>query len=71
MRSRSALTLILGLMFSLIACTSKPPATDTTASDSNNPGGVMAPNNSPTGASKPAAEPLVIPAGTTLTVRLG
>jgi hypothetical protein len=71
MRSRSALTLILCLMFSLIACTSRPPATDTTASDSNNPGGAMAPNNTMAGTSKPAAEPLVIPAGTTLTVRLG
>jgi hypothetical protein len=71
MRSRSALTLILCLMFSLIACTSRPPATDTTASDSNNPGGAMAPNNTMAGTSKPAPEPLVIPAGTTLTVRLG
>ncbi len=71
MRSRFALTLTLCLMFSLIACTSKPPATDTTASDSNNPGGAMAPNNSPAEASRPAPEPLVIPAGTTLTVRLG
>ncbi len=71
MRSRSALTLTLCLMFSLMACTSKPPATDTTASDANNPGGAMAPNNNMAGTSKPAAEPIVIPAGTTLTVRLG
>lgn len=71
MRSRSALTLTLCLMFGLMACTSKPPATDTTATDSNNPSGAMAPSNNMAGTSKPAAEPIVIPAGTTLTVRLG
>jgi len=58
-------------MFSLMACTSKPPATDATASEANHPGGAMAPNNNMAGTSKPAAEPIVIPAGTTLTVRLG
>jgi hypothetical protein len=61
-------------MFSLMACTSKPPATDTTASEANNPGGAMAPNNNMAGNSKPESEPtqpIVVPAGTTLTVRLG
>ena len=71
MRSRSALTLTLCLALGLMACTSKPPATDTTASDSANPGGATAPNNNMAGTAKPAAEPIVIPAGTTLTVRLG
>jgi hypothetical protein len=81
MRSRLALlTLTVCLMFGLMACTSKPPATDTTASDANNPnstaapGGSMAPNNNMAGTSKPApAEPqsIVVPAGTMLTVRLG
>jgi len=74
MRLRFALTLTLCLIFSLMACTSKPPATDTTASEANNPGGAMAPGNNMAQTSKPAPEPeprLVVRAGTTLTVRLG
>jgi hypothetical protein len=84
MQSRFAeLTLTLCLVLSLMACTSRPPATNTTASDPNNPGsstatpgGAMAPSdNNMAETAKPAAaaepKPIVVPAGTVLTVRLG
>ena len=77
MKSRFLLlTLACGLAISSLACSSKPPATDTgnamNSNDSSNPatgGGAMAGNNA---ASKVgAAHALVVPSGTTLTVRLG
>jgi hypothetical protein len=86
MRSRLVvLTLTSYMAFVLLACTSKPPANDasnpaTTSSDSNTAGndsggGAMAPSrmaeDSKGTAAAPAAHPLVVPAGTVLTVRLG
>ena len=74
MRSRiTLLTLSLYLIFSL-GCFSKPPASDTTSTAGDNPGGAMAPNSNMAENSKTASEPaqpIVIPAGTVLTVRLG
>src|ERR1700675_383902 len=92
MRSRFALLTLAGyLAFTVLACTSKPPANDannaTTTSDANNPAGgdnaTSSSNNSGGGAmasrrgtseAKPRAEmaqPIVVPAGTVITVRLG
>lgn len=83
MRTRFAvLTLASYLAFALLACTSKPPVPDTsnTASGSdaansaaNGGGGTMAPGKMAEGANEPQAErpPMVVPAGTVLTVRLG
>jgi hypothetical protein len=81
MRSRiGLLTLACYLAFAVLACTSKPPANDaadpTTTTDANNPaanngngaaprGGAMASNR------EAAPQPMVIPSGTVLTVRLG
>jgi hypothetical protein len=95
MRSRFALlTLACYLAFTVLACTSKPPANDannaTTTNDANNPagsdnagtttssgnnagGGSMVPGRSSSN-SRPRAEmaqPIVVPAGTVITVRLG
>jgi hypothetical protein len=88
MRSRlGLLTLVCYLTFTVVACTSKPPANDAnnaTTTDNgtnaannadngaapgsgNSGGGAMAPRGSMT----PAPQPIVIPAGTVLTVRLG
>ncbi len=78
MRSKlSRLTLLCCLMFAVFACTSKPPADNSAASDSTNadngasgsavPGGQMA--ETATGARE--AEAIVVPPGTMLTVRLG
>jgi hypothetical protein len=81
MRSRlTALTLASYLAFAVLACTSKPPASDASnpapGSDATNsasgPGGAMAPGNMAGGKESPAApQPVVVPAGTVLTVRLG
>jgi hypothetical protein len=92
MRSRFALLILACyLAFTVLACTSKPPANDannaTTTSDANNPaggdnatssgnnsgGGAMAPHRGASEA-KPRAEmaqPIVVPTGTVITVRLG
>lgn len=76
MRYRALHLLSIGLLFTLIACSSKPA--DTASNSANN---VAAPSNaggsntsgsamnSPAPASEP--QPIVVPAGTTLTVRLG
>jgi hypothetical protein len=87
MRSRlGLLTLACYLTFTLLACTSKPPANDAgnsaTTTDSNNPDDNSA--NPPSSASSKrggnsgggggdtaAPRAIVIPAGTVLTVRLG
>jgi hypothetical protein len=80
MRSRSALviTLSLYLCFAL-ACSSKPPANDASTAANNpsapadNSGGAQMAQNPPAAEPAPAPEPpkpLVVPAGTTLTVRL-
>jgi hypothetical protein len=74
MRSRiTLLTLSLYLIFSL-GCSSKPPASDTTSTEGDNPSGAMAPNSNMAENSKTVPEPaqrIALPAGTTLTVRLG
>jgi hypothetical protein len=85
MRSRlGLLTLACYLIFTLLACTAKPPANDAgnsaTTTDSNNPGDNSA-NPSSSASSKrggnsgggdtAAPRAIVIPAGTVLTVRLG
>ncbi len=71
---KSSMLLTLCLMFGLIACSSKPPASDTTASDANNPNGGQSVPGNMAADSRPApaeARPIVVPAGTVLTVRLG
>jgi hypothetical protein len=73
MRTRSTI-LTLSLMVGLVACSSKPPASDTTTSDANNPNASPAASNNLPGSSRtvaPEARPIVVPAGTVLTVRLG
>jgi hypothetical protein len=79
------LALSICLMFALLACTSKPPANDannTGGSDASNPASTTAPSNTMsggnTGGGKMAPEareaprqPIVVPAGTVITVRLG
>ena len=71
MQSRlAALTLGLSLCVSLLACTSKPQESSTATDNSSN----AAPAPATTKSSKPMAEapkPIVLPAGTVLTVRLG
>lgn len=73
----SKLTLMCCLMFAVFACTNKPPADNSAASDTTNtdngvPGGA-APGSKMAEGSKAAheAQPIVVPAGTMLTVRLG
>ena len=75
------LTLACCLVLSTLACTSRPPAPDggnaANSSDANSPadsqgnarGGAMSESSS--GRSSAGRAPLVVPSGTTLTVRLG
>jgi hypothetical protein len=84
MRPRTVLlTLVLSFLFALPGCTSKPPANNenspppssnaaTDSSGGGSAGGAPAPNNAsaPANVPAPTPEPLVVPAGTTLTVRL-
>jgi hypothetical protein len=79
MRSRALYLLSIFLMFTLVACSKKPADT---ASNSNSQD-MSAPSNAAGGnamsspaapapaAPEPQPQPLVVPAGTTLTVRLG
>jgi hypothetical protein len=76
MRSRALYVLSIFLMFTLAACSSKPADTASNSASQN----MAAPSSDASGnASSPAApatpapapQPLVVPAGTTLTVRLG
>ena len=81
MPSRALLVLSLFCVFALVACTSKPADTASSSSSQN----MSAPSNSAGGnattspatsapapaAAAPAPQPVVVPAGTTLTVRLG
>jgi hypothetical protein len=84
MRSRFVLPLLTcALLFALAACSSKPAnntaadqnASNSTSSGADNNGGSMSNPNAMTNNSresnKSMAQPTVIPAGTTLTVRLG
>jgi hypothetical protein len=73
MRTSSRL-LTLCLIIGLMACSSKPPASDTTTGEANNPGGAQTVPGNMGADSRPApeeAQPIVVPAGTVLTVRLG
>ena len=83
MRSRSlAISLSLFLVLSLVGCNSKPADNTTTSSDTNQPSATNAPapgagNSGAASKATPnkpmaeAAKPVVIPAGTIITVRLG
>ena len=83
MRARALYLLSIFLMFTLVACSKKPAdtasnsASQDMAAPSNAAGGnamSSSPGASATSAPAPAApepQPLVVPAGTTLTVRLG
>lgn len=72
MRSRALFILSAALLFTLVACSSKP--SDTASNSANN---MAAPSNSAGGgamsssATTPEPQLVVVPAGTTLTVRLG
>lgn len=81
MRTRALYALTIVLLFALVACSSKPADTSAT-STTQNTGTSNAPGNNAMGspaAGQPAAPaaapapppPVVVPAGTTLTVRLG
>ena len=73
MQSRlAALTLGLYLLVSLVACTSKPQDSSTTSDNSSTT--TSTPSDNKSAAAKPMAEapkPIILPAGTVLTVRLG
>jgi hypothetical protein len=79
MRSRALLSvLVISLLIALAACSSKPAgesansATDqNAAATSSSGGGNMADSTRGTSKRSAAVEPVVVPAGTTLTVRLG
>jgi len=79
MRSRAQYLLSIFLLFTLVACSKKPAytasnsASQDTAAPSNAAGGnaMSSPAAPATAAPEPQPQPLVVPAGTTLTVRLG
>jgi hypothetical protein len=80
MRSRALYVLSFFLLFTLVACSSKPADTASNsqnmAAPSNAAGGnamssPAAPAATPAPAPAPEPQPVVVPAGTTLTVRLG
>jgi hypothetical protein len=75
MRSRVLLSIVaLSLLLALVACSSKPAsesATDQTAQSPGGAAGGAAGSSGRAAATKPAAETVVVPAGTTITVRLG
>lgn len=81
MRYRALHILSIGLLFTLVACSSKPADTaansaSNMAAPSNatgNAGGsaMSSPAATPAPAPAPEPQPVVVPAGTTLTVRLG
>ena len=75
MRSRALYAPSILLLFTLVACSSKPADTASNSADQN----MAAPSNaaggnamgSSAGTKAPEPTPVVVPAGTTLTVRLG
>jgi hypothetical protein len=77
MRSRALFILSIYLLFTLVACSSKPA--DNASNSANNiaapsntaGGGEMSSSAAPAPAPVPEPQPVVVPAGTTLTVRLG
>ena len=80
MRSRALYLMSIFLLFTLVACSNKSAdtasnsASQDTAAPSNAAGGsaINSPNApAPPAAPEPQSQPLVVPAGTTLTVRLG
>jgi hypothetical protein len=79
MRSRALYLLSIFLMFTLVACSKKPAdtASNTASQDmaapSNAAGGnaMSSPAAPAAAAPEPQPQPLIVPAGTTLTVRLG
>jgi hypothetical protein len=77
MRSRALYLLFIFLMFTLAACSKKPAdtasnsASQDMAAPSNAAGGNAMSSPAAPAPSAPAPQPLVVPAGTTLTVRLG
>jgi hypothetical protein len=85
MRSRVSAITLVSVLFFLVACTSKPPATNSgngaTGNDASNsagnpPADNAGPGNTATGSNQsaapaPAPQPIIIPTGTVLTVRLG
>ena len=76
MRSRFAtLTLTIYLLFVLLACTSKPPADDANSAASdvsgNTAGGAGSRKMAEGTKAAREAEPIVVPSGTVITVRLG
>jgi hypothetical protein len=77
MRSRALYLFSIFLMFTLAACSSKPAdtasnsASQNMAAPSNDASGNAMSSPAAPGTAAPAPQPLVVPAGTTLTVRLG
>ncbi|MBZ5665948.1 MAG: hypothetical protein LAO30_15205 [Acidobacteriia bacterium] len=73
MRSRALYMLSILLLFTLVACSSKPADTASNSANntaaSNSAGGNAM--SSPAAPAAPEPQPVVVPAGTTLTVRLG
>src|SRR5664279_2317854 len=69
MRSRALYALSFFLLFTLVACSSKPAdtASNTAAPSSTAGGNAMSSPAAPA----PEPQPVIVPAGTTLTVRLG
>jgi hypothetical protein len=79
MRSRALYVMSIFLLFTLVACSSKPADTasnsggQNAAAPSNAAGGnaTSSPASTPAAMPAPEPQPVVVPAGTTLTVRLG
>lgn len=77
MRSRALFILSICMLFTLVACSSKPA--DTASNSANNMaapansagGGAMNSSAPSSAAPAPEPQPVIVPAGTTLTVRLG
>jgi len=71
MRSRALLSILAtSLLFALVACSSKP-ASDSAATDQNAASPSAEGSAAKGAAAKPVAESIAVPAGTTITVRLG
>lgn len=71
MRSRALLFVAVPLLFALAACSSKPASDSAAGTDQNAATSGAEGGAAKSAAAKPAAETVVVPAGTTLTVRLG